>query len=98
MALIHPAVKRDASYQNSKTLDLGNSGMETWRYGIECFEFQKIIRIWDYLSPKLAPSPKSNNPNRKLITQNSRDEFVWDETSCYQVPIIPDKTENYRRH
>ena len=55
MALIHPAVKRDASYQNSMTLDLGKSGMETWRYGIECFEFQTIVRICDYFVSKTRP-------------------------------------------
>ena len=28
------------------------------------------------------PNPKTPNPKRKLIIQNSKDEFVWDELSC----------------
>ena len=48
------------------------------------------IGIRDYSPPKLVPSPKSknpktSNPNRKLIIRNSKDESVWDESSCSPI-------------
>ena len=44
------------------------------------------LRICDFLSPKLVPSLKSKNPNpkRKMIIQNSKDQFIWDQSSCFQ--------------
>ena len=46
------------------------------------------FRIRDYLAPKLVPRPKSYNsdpktlnPNRILLVQNSKKEFVWDKSS-----------------
>ena len=32
-------------------------------------------------NPKLVPSRKSYNPNRKLINQNSINKFIWDDLS-----------------
>ena len=29
------------------------------------------------------PKPKSPNPDHKIITKISSDEFVWDESSCF---------------
>ena len=54
-----------------------------------CFEKvgvgYRTFEIRDHLtfSPKLVPCPKILNPNRKLIPLiwNSRDEFVWKESS-----------------
>ena len=62
-----------------------------------------MARIRDYSSPKLVPSPKSQNPNpktqnpnRKLIIQISKDEFVWDESSDSRMAIINDYPYLYR--
>ena len=45
-----------------------------------------LLGIHDYSSPEAHPYPKiqkpqPQNPNRKLIIQNTRDEFVWGELS-----------------
>ena len=44
------------------------------------------LRIRDFSPPKTRPEPKilkpqPQNPKRKLIIQNSKNEFVWDESS-----------------
>ena len=36
---------------------------------------------------KTRPKPKIN-PNHKLIIQNSKDEFVWDDSSCSRIHCI----------
>ena len=44
---------------------------------------------WQFV-PKTRPKPKilkpqPQNPNRKLIIQISKDEFVWDESSDSRI-------------
>ena len=40
---------------------------------------------WPFV-PKTRPKPKPQhqNPNRKLIIQNSKNEFIWDKSSDSQ--------------
>ena len=42
---------------------------------------QTLVHYIDYSSLKLIPSPKSKNPNHKIIIQITREEFLWDESS-----------------
>ena len=67
------------NFGNCQWPTLQKSCFENVGVGYRTFEIRDHLT----LSPKLVPCPKILNPNRKLkpLIWNSRDEFVWKESS-----------------